>query len=36
VCREDAVVAMADREALLELAPEREGEFIRVPKILTD
>ncbi|MFW6731398.1 MAG: Asp-tRNA(Asn)/Glu-tRNA(Gln) amidotransferase subunit GatC [Synechococcus sp.] len=36
VCRDDTVTPMADREAMLDLAPEREGEFIRVPKILTD
>jgi aspartyl-tRNA(Asn)/glutamyl-tRNA(Gln) amidotransferase subunit C len=34
VTREDAVVATEVREALLDLAPQREGDFFRVPKIL--
>ena len=33
VCRDDAVTPMADREALRDLAPERAGEFTRLPKI---
>jgi aspartyl-tRNA(Asn)/glutamyl-tRNA(Gln) amidotransferase subunit C len=36
VTREDVVEATAVRENLLELAPQREGDFFRVPRILTD
>jgi aspartyl-tRNA(Asn)/glutamyl-tRNA(Gln) amidotransferase subunit C len=36
VCREDIVNTTEVREELLDLAPEREGDFIRVPKILAD
>jgi aspartyl-tRNA(Asn)/glutamyl-tRNA(Gln) amidotransferase subunit C len=36
VTREDAVVPTPVREELLNLAPEREGDFLRVPKILAD
>ena len=34
VCREDAVDPTPVREDLLELAPQREGDFFRVPQIL--
>jgi aspartyl-tRNA(Asn)/glutamyl-tRNA(Gln) amidotransferase subunit C len=34
VTREDAVVATEVREELLDLAPQREGDFFRVPQIL--
>lgn len=34
--REDLVVSTPVREALLEQAPQREGDFFRVPKILAD
>ena len=34
--RDDSVQNTNAREELLELAPEREGDFIRVPKILSD
>jgi len=34
--REDQVQSTTVRENLLELAPEREGDFIRVPKILSE
>jgi aspartyl-tRNA(Asn)/glutamyl-tRNA(Gln) amidotransferase subunit C len=36
VCREDVVNTTKAREELLDLAPEREGDFYRVPKILAD
>ena len=36
VTRADAVEATPVREELLNLAPEREGDFLRVPKILAD
>jgi aspartyl-tRNA(Asn)/glutamyl-tRNA(Gln) amidotransferase subunit C len=36
VCREDVVHTTEVREELLDLAPEREGDFYRVPKILAD
>ena len=36
VTREDAVVATDIREELLDQAPQREGDFFRVPKILAD
>ena len=36
VTREDNVVTNKNREDLLELAPNREGDFYRVPKILSD
>ena len=34
--REDTVEPTPVREELLNLAPEREGDFLRVPKILAD
>ncbi|MCP9916533.1 Asp-tRNA(Asn)/Glu-tRNA(Gln) amidotransferase subunit GatC [Cyanobium sp. ATX 6F1] len=34
--REDLVVPTPVREELLEQAPQREGDFFRVPKILAD
>ena len=34
--REDTVVTTDVREDLLEQAPQREGDFFRVPKILAD
>ena len=34
VTREDAVLPSAMREELLDLAPQREADFYRVPKIL--
>lgn len=36
VTRADAVEPTPVREELLNLAPEREGDFLRVPKILAD
>tara|TARA_Y100001968_G_scaffold50336_1_gene40951 strand:- start:409 stop:702 length:294 start_codon:yes stop_codon:yes gene_type:complete len=36
VLREDLVETSEIREELLDLAPTREGEFFRVPKILSD
>ncbi|MEB3265771.1 MAG: Asp-tRNA(Asn)/Glu-tRNA(Gln) amidotransferase subunit GatC [Cyanobacteriota bacterium] len=36
VTRDDRVEATPVREALLELAPQREGDYFRVPKILGD
>ncbi|MEB3167338.1 MAG: Asp-tRNA(Asn)/Glu-tRNA(Gln) amidotransferase subunit GatC [Cyanobium sp.] len=36
VTREDRVEPTEAREALLELAPQREGDFFRVPRILAD
>ncbi|MDP6194051.1 MAG: Asp-tRNA(Asn)/Glu-tRNA(Gln) amidotransferase subunit GatC [Prochlorococcus sp.] len=36
VTREDEVTATPVREDLLDLAPQREGDFFRVPKILAD
>ncbi len=36
VLRDDAVVPTDEREELLDLAPLREGDFFRVPKILSD
>jgi aspartyl-tRNA(Asn)/glutamyl-tRNA(Gln) amidotransferase subunit C len=34
--REDIVVATDVRQDLLDQAPQREGDFFRVPKILAD
>lgn len=36
VTREDVVTPTRVREELLDEAPQREGDFIRVPKILAD
>ena len=36
VTRDDTVNPTPVREELLNLAPEREGDFLRVPKILAD
>ena len=36
VTREDTVINTSVREELLDLAPQREGDFFRVPKILGD
>lgn len=36
VSRPDKLEATAVRESLLDLAPQREGDFIRVPQILAD
>jgi aspartyl-tRNA(Asn)/glutamyl-tRNA(Gln) amidotransferase subunit C len=36
VTREDEVTATPVRENLLDLAPQREGDFFRVPRILAD
>ena len=36
VLREDSVDVCNTREQILELAPKREGEFYKVPKILSD
>ena len=36
VTREDGVVPTPVREDLLDLAPQREGDFYRVPRILRD
>ena len=36
VMREDEMKNTEGREELLDLAPQREGEFFRVPKILKD
>ena len=36
VTREDTVNPTPVREELLNLAPEREGDFLRVPKIMAD
>jgi aspartyl-tRNA(Asn)/glutamyl-tRNA(Gln) amidotransferase subunit C len=36
VTREDRVEPTPVREQLLDLAPQREGDFFRVPKILAD
>ena len=36
VCRQDAVAPTPVREELLGLAPQREGDFFRVPQILGD
>ena len=36
VTREDAVDPTPVREELLNLSPQREGDFFRVPKILAD
>ncbi len=36
VVREDVVNQNSVREDLLELAPQREGDFFRVPKILSE
>jgi aspartyl-tRNA(Asn)/glutamyl-tRNA(Gln) amidotransferase subunit C len=36
VTREDQVQPTPVREALLDLAPQREGDFFRVPRILGD
>lgn len=34
--RDDAAVPFGDREAILANAPDRQGEFFRVPRILED
>ncbi|AFY42310.1 Asp-tRNA(Asn)/Glu-tRNA(Gln) amidotransferase subunit GatC [Nostoc sp. PCC 7107] len=34
VTREDELIPYPDRDAILESAPEQEGEFFKVPKIL--
>lgn len=36
VTREDKVITTSVREELLNEAPQREGDFIRVPRILAD
>jgi aspartyl-tRNA(Asn)/glutamyl-tRNA(Gln) amidotransferase subunit C len=36
VCRPDQVEPTAVRQELLDLAPQREGDFFRVPRILGD
>ena len=36
VTRADSVTPTPVRDELLDLAPEREGDFLRVPKILAD
>jgi aspartyl-tRNA(Asn)/glutamyl-tRNA(Gln) amidotransferase subunit C len=36
VMREDTVIAANVRDDLLDQAPQREGDFYRVPKILSD
>lgn len=36
VTREDRISPTTVREELLDLAPQREGDFFRVPKILAD
>ena len=36
VTREDSVKETMIRDELLDLAPQREGDFFRVPKILSD
>jgi aspartyl-tRNA(Asn)/glutamyl-tRNA(Gln) amidotransferase subunit C len=36
VCRPDQVEPTSVRQELLDLAPQREGDFFRVPKILGD
>jgi aspartyl-tRNA(Asn)/glutamyl-tRNA(Gln) amidotransferase subunit C len=36
VTRDDVVIATEVREQLLDEAPQREGDFFRVPKILAD
>ncbi len=36
VTREDEVIVSSEREDLLNLAPQREGSFFRVPKILAE
>ena len=36
VLREDSIEICYEREKILELAPNREGEFYKVPKILSD
>jgi aspartyl-tRNA(Asn)/glutamyl-tRNA(Gln) amidotransferase subunit C len=36
VMREDEVEPSADREAMMANAPERSGEFFRVPRIIED
>jgi aspartyl-tRNA(Asn)/glutamyl-tRNA(Gln) amidotransferase subunit C len=36
VTRDDTVNPTPVREQLLNLAPEREGDFLRVPKIMAD
>ncbi len=36
VTRDDVTESTEVREELLELAPQREGDFFRVPKILSD
>ncbi len=36
VTRDDRVVPTPVRDELLDLAPQREGDFFRVPKILAD
>ncbi len=34
ITRPDVVIPTSDREALLNLAPDRQGDFFRVPQIL--
>ncbi|MFM7086628.1 MAG: Asp-tRNA(Asn)/Glu-tRNA(Gln) amidotransferase subunit GatC [Cyanobium sp.] len=36
VCRQDGVEPTPVREQLLDLAPQRQGDYFRVPKILGD
>ncbi len=36
VLREDSIEICDEREKILDLAPNREGEFYKVPKILSD
>ncbi len=36
VIREDVISGTTVREELLDMAPQREGDFFRVPKILSD
>lgn len=36
VTRSDTLETWADKESILDCAPEREGEFFRVPKIMNE
>lgn len=36
VTREDALETWTEREAILECAPDRDGDFFKVPKILNE
>ena len=36
ITRADKIVPFADKEELLKAAPEQQGEFFRVPKIISD